>query len=261
MAPVLERFDCDAQMFEEAEPMWEALEERRPDLMIVDAESIADADRLEAFIDTLNEGQPPVPLVVLLSRWDEDARRRLFEAGADDYLVEPLLAGEVGARLSRLLAEQRRTADDETNREQATVDLQRASASFDAPLSVLVCDDESMIHRVLRASFERKGWFVSEALDGAQALEMVERDDFDVLVFDLSLPFKNGFELLEALRERVSDGRPRRLVLSAEQQPESVLRAFELGADDVVKKPVDPEVLTARIERLMRLLSTERVDG
>jgi DNA-binding response OmpR family regulator len=152
-----------------------------------------------------------------------------------------------------LAMDQESTERAETNEQPAAVEpLFGSQRPAGAPLSVLVADAEEMVQRVLRSAFERRGWFVCQAADGREALECVERDRFDLLVLDLNLAFINGFELLDALNQRPVERRARAVVLSAQTQPEPVLRAFELGADDFVEKPVNPEILIARIERLIR---------
>jgi PleD family two-component response regulator len=128
----------------------------------------------------------------------------------------------------------------------------RPQVGPDSPLSILVADAEPMIQRVLRSAFERRGWAVSTVSNGREAMQEFDKQTFDLVVFDLNLPFKNGFELLEDLGGEASVRRPHMIVLSAEKQHESVLRAFELGADDFVSKPVNPDILVARIVRLKR---------
>lgn len=121
-----------------------------------------------------------------------------------------------------------------------------------APLSILTADGDAVIQRILRTAFERRGWFVCQAADGREALEFVEAEQFDLFVLDLNLAFINGFELLVALRKLPKNRRARAVVISAQTQPEPVLRAFELGADDFVDKPLIPEILIARIDRLFK---------
>lgn len=121
-----------------------------------------------------------------------------------------------------------------------------------APLSVLVADGEEMVQRVLRATLERRGWFVCRANDGREALDFLQAEHFDLVLLDLNLAFINGFEVLGALGQMPANGRARAVVMSAQTQSAPVVRAFELGADDFVHKPLVPEILIARIDRLVQ---------
>lgn len=121
-----------------------------------------------------------------------------------------------------------------------------------APLAILTADGDPVIQRILRTVFERRGWFVCQVSDGREALDALQAERFELVVLDLTLAYLNGFELLDALGSRPAPARPRTVVLSAQTQPEPVLRAFELGADDFVAKPLVPEILVARIERLFK---------
>lgn len=251
---VLEQTGLELRRFAELDAMWSALASSSPAALLIGGEHLAGPGGVETFFEELEQRRSErFAVLPVVTEVDLELRRRLFRAGADDYLVAPPLAAEITARVAAHLPADNTADRAEGDRRPPPIPLPNRTASVDADLSVLVCDDEAMIHRVLRAAFERKGWSVAEALDGSEALEKLDDESFDLVVFDLSLPFKNGFELLETLADRHGPGRPWRVVLSAERQHDSVLRAFELGADEVVEKPVDPEVLVARIERLLRL--------
>lgn len=137
----------------------------------------------------------------------------------------------------------------------APAELKRAEG---APLAVLTADGDAVVQRLLRTIFERRGWFVCQAVDGREALEFMKTEPFDLFVFDLNLAFINGFELLDALGKRPALAQSFAVVISAQSQPEPVLRAFELGADDFVDKPLIPEILVARIDRLFKRAQMRR---
>lgn len=110
---------------------------------------------------------------------------------------------------------------------------------------VLVVDDEPSLLFLSRLSLELAGHEVTEAANGAAALEQIARADFDVVVTDLMMPVLDGNELLRLLR---SDERTRALpvvVYSSVDRP-------EVEADAVVKKPSAPDDLTGVVERLLR---------
>lgn len=245
---IAKKEEIDSQRFDDAQGLRAAIADETPAAVVVDTRAI---DDLSALVEACRR-RPDAPAVLALT--DEvspAARRRLYDAGVDDYLPTPLVAREVLGRLGAAMgAAGRRPGGAGSGPPPAPVARVRKLAER-APLSVLVADAEPMVQRVLRATFERRGWFVSQAADGREALQLAGEHGFDLVVMELSLPFKNGFELLDELGGAASAHRPRMVVASAETQQDSVLRAFELGADDFVSKPVDPEVLVARIERLI----------
>lgn len=248
----LEEVGAPYERFERADVLIEALAERRPEVVLVTTNMFGQPDGLEVFVDRLRRsGSARVPVVAITDDGSVEMRRRMFKAGIDDFVLEPVVASELITRVDsqlRLNSGAGQFADVEADGAGAVF----AGEQPDGPLSVLVADAEKMVHRVLRASFERRGWFVAEANDGSEATDLLDEHEFDLVVFDLNLPFKNGFELLGELGGAAASKRPRLVVLSAEKQQESVLRAFELGADDFVSKPVNPDILVARIERLVR---------
>lgn len=261
---VLDGRGLEVQRFAGLDQLLEALEERAPVLLLVDADVLGASDGLEAFVEQLRgEHEARFPTLVVTDQLGEEWRRRLYRAGVDDWVAKPVVVAELQARVLAQLARHsgdKRASNESDGNESVDNKPVGTVTRLDSPLSVLVCDDDGMIHRVLRSAFERRGWFVSEARDGREALDMAAEHDFDVAVFDLNLPYANGFELLDAFADMGAGGPSRSIVLSAERQPESVLRVFRLGADDFVGKPVNPDILVARMQRLIRPSKKERRD-
>ncbi|MCA9517860.1 MAG: response regulator, partial [Myxococcales bacterium] len=86
---------------------------------------------------------------------------------------------------------------------------------------------------------------------GVEALGLLRRDGADVLLLDLNLPHKNGFEILEELGP-AGTASLRVIVMSEQVQDDKIIRAFSLGAHDFVQKPLNPRVVVSRIQRLLR---------
>ena len=118
------------------------------------------------------------------------------------------------------------------------------------PLRVLVVDDEPPIRRFLRTSLTAQGYDVTEAEDGARALEEMRRRPPDLLVLDLGLPVLDGLEVIRRLR---GDGITAPIiVLSSRADEAGKVEALDLGADDYVTKPFGMDELLARIRTAMR---------
>jgi two-component system KDP operon response regulator KdpE len=114
---------------------------------------------------------------------------------------------------------------------------------------ILVVDDEPQIRRFLRLGLEGHGYAVLEATTADAALRVAVAEQPELVVLDLGLPDREGFEVLSALREW---SRVPVLVLSVRNREGEKVRAFDLGADDYVVKPFGMAELLARIKAALR---------
>jgi two-component system, OmpR family, KDP operon response regulator KdpE len=114
---------------------------------------------------------------------------------------------------------------------------------------ILVVDDEPQIRKFLRLGLEGHGYGVLEAESAAAALREAVAHQPELVVLDLGLPDREGFEVLSALREW---SRVPVLVLSVRSREGEKVRAFDLGADDYVVKPFGMPELLARIRAALR---------
>jgi two-component system, OmpR family, KDP operon response regulator KdpE len=119
-----------------------------------------------------------------------------------------------------------------------------------APLRILVVDDEPAIRRFLRTSLTAQGYQIIEAETAKAALEAMRRNQPDVLVLDLGLPDRDGFEVIQELRGAGS-ALPI-IVLSSRADEAGKVRALDLGADDYVTKPFGVDELLARVRAALR---------
>jgi DNA-binding response OmpR family regulator len=115
---------------------------------------------------------------------------------------------------------------------------------------ILVADDEPHIRAVVRAYLEREGYEVIEAADGDAALEHGRNAGLDLLVLDVMLPGRSGFDVLRALRSEGSSVGV--LMLTARDEVIDRVAGLELGADDYVTKPFEPREVVARVGAILR---------
>ena len=118
------------------------------------------------------------------------------------------------------------------------------------PLKILVVDDEPAIRRFLRTSLTAHGYQITEAAEGAAALQAMQQGAMDIVVLDLGLPKLDGFEVIKSLRE--SGASVPIIVLSSRTDEAGKVRALDLGADDYVTKPFGVDELLARIRAALR---------
>jgi class 3 adenylate cyclase len=113
--------------------------------------------------------------------------------------------------------------------------------------AILVVDDDAVSRSMLSRRLEANGHRVTTARDGAEGLALVRSEDFDVVLLDVVMPAVDGYRMLEELK---SEPRLRHLpvvMVTAVDDIESAVRCIELGADDYLAKPIDPVLLTARV--------------
>jgi len=118
---------------------------------------------------------------------------------------------------------------------------------------ILVVDDEPRIVDVVRAYLEREGHRVETAGDGDRALEAAETVDPDLIVLDVMLPGKSGFDVLRTLRSRGQQTPV--ILLTARDDVIDRVAGLELGADDYVVKPFEPREIVARVGAVLRRLA------
>ena len=112
---------------------------------------------------------------------------------------------------------------------------------------ILVVDDQPANLRVVGALLERNGYAVASASNGPDALSAARSAPPDLVLLDMMMPGMDGFELLAALKEEPGMRLVPAIFLTAAQDRELLLRAFEAGAVDYVTKPFIPEELLARV--------------
>lgn len=115
--------------------------------------------------------------------------------------------------------------------------------------TVLVVDDEPPILRFVRSSLSAEGYRVITAGDATGALASVSADKPDLVILDLGLPDRSGFEVISTIRRQSSVPI---IVLSARNDERSKVDAFDLGADDYVSKPFGIPELIVRIRAALR---------
>lgn len=126
--------------------------------------------------------------------------------------------------------------------------LLNAEALKDRP-KVLLVEDDQRLSELVRSYLQSNGFQVSVEYRGDRVFERVQGERPDLVVLDLGLPGQSGFEVCKALRNANSVPI---LILTARNSDIDHVLGLELGADDFVTKPVEPRVLIARIQALLR---------
>ena len=116
---------------------------------------------------------------------------------------------------------------------------------------ILVAEDDPVTSRFIVSLLEEKGYDVEVASDGESAVARAVEIRPDLIVSDLVMPYRDGFELLRAIRNDDRVKRTPLILLSMRDREEDIVRGFESGADDYVVKPFNAREFLARVRKLL----------
>jgi diguanylate cyclase (GGDEF)-like protein len=202
---------------------------------------LPDAKDEEAVDYCLEKG---LPVIVLTASYDEETRERLISKNVVDYIIErdQGYAGELVASVRRILRNMHH--------------------------KVLIVDDSSFHRKFLDRLMKSQQFIVLEAEDGEQGLQMFkDHPDINLIIADYDMPKMDGFQMLNAIREKHGKDEVTFIMLSGESNEDIVPRILKHGANDYVKKPFNREEFLCRInmnldnmEMLHRLKSVAYFD-
>lgn len=121
-------------------------------------------------------------------------------------------------------------------------------------MKILLVEDEEKLLETIKEGLVHSGYAVDTALDGEEGSFMTFTNDYDLIILDINLPQKDGFEILKEVRAR--DREVNIIMLTALSDIDYRVRGFDLGANDYVLKPFHFEELKARIRSLLRRKTT-----
>jgi class 3 adenylate cyclase len=119
--------------------------------------------------------------------------------------------------------------------------------SSPAPGAILIADDNRVNRLLLARGLEQEGHSITFAEHGGEALELLRKQPFDLLLLDVLMPELDGYEVLAELKDDTHLRDIPVIVTSALDELDSVVRCLEMGAEDYLTKPVNPALLSARI--------------
>jgi two-component system alkaline phosphatase synthesis response regulator PhoP len=117
---------------------------------------------------------------------------------------------------------------------------------------ILVVDDDREIVRLMRGYLEQAGYLVLEAYDGQTAMHTLQSERPDLLLLDLMLPDRDGWDITRAIRAHPHLANTPIIMLTARVEDVDKILGLELGADDYVTKPFNPREVVARVNALFR---------
>lgn len=118
-------------------------------------------------------------------------------------------------------------------------------------MKILICDDDEALVSMVRFKLSREDLGeVTKAGDGREAKALLKAEKFDLVITDIHMPFHSGLEITAFIRNELRQSTPI-IILSAEGLEDTVLQAFEIGANDFITKPFSPAELAVRVKRIL----------
>lgn len=114
---------------------------------------------------------------------------------------------------------------------------------------ILVVDDEEALRTVLGSELEGEGYAVQMAGDGDEAIKILEKDTFDLILLDIKMPTVDGFEVLKFVKQHQPATKV--IMLTGFADLKNAIESKKLGAEDFVSKPYDLVDLLTTVERVL----------
>lgn len=118
-------------------------------------------------------------------------------------------------------------------------------------MKILIAEDEPLMLMAIVAKLKGDGYEVTGTTDGREALKAIEENLPDLIITDILMPYTSGLELIGIVKSNPATNIPV-IVLSGIGEEETVMEAFQLGADDFLSKPFNPTELSVRVRRLLK---------
>lgn len=119
------------------------------------------------------------------------------------------------------------------------------------PSKILIADDDSTIRRFIATLLADRGYEIHEAEDGEQAVKMAESVRPDLMMLDLIMPYRDGFDVLHDLKRQEETSRFPIIIMSVKNREDEIVKGLNLGADDYVVKPFNSLELAVRVRKLL----------
>ena len=198
-----------------------------------------------------------IPIVLVTAFGGTEFEIKGLEAGADEFLNKPVNKTELLARTKSLLRlrqykEQIKTRTCSMNSITCqNKDNEIVENEIDLP-SILIVEDNKIDAKLLQRYLQGEPYQIKFAKDGEEAISRAQQERIDVILLDLILPNKNGFEVCSYLKEMESTQNIQIVAITGLSDLDSKLKGIELGVDDYLIKPVNMHILRTRVKSLVK---------
>ena len=241
--------------------LWHRAANGRPYALVLLDARMPDADGLAVAAKIRERAEFAATRIILLTSGERPGdSARVRELRIDAQLLKPVQQDELLEAIYRVLRmdEGRRMKDERDRVSASDSSFLLPPSSF--PLHILVAEDNELSAQVLEQSLTRQGHRVQLSSNGREVLALAEQGGFDLLLLDVHMPELDGFQVVQAVRERelTTGGHLPIIALTARSRKEDRERCLAAGMDDFQTKPIRPADLLAAIDRILRTHSSRR---
>jgi len=124
--------------------------------------------------------------------------------------------------------------------------------------TILIVEDEKDINELIQYNLEKEGFRVVSTKNGEDALRLLDRELFHLIILDIMLPGMDGLELCKLIKQNERIKNIPVVMLTAKGEESDIVVGLQIGADDYITKPFSPKVLVARIKAVLRRLADKQ---
>ena len=132
-------------------------------------------------------------------------------------------------------------------------EYRKLTSSKTEPKTILVIEDDETMRRAMARIFESDGHQVKTVADGTQLSKVLDDQPIDIIILDVGLPWINGFELAQLLKEHKELKQIPLIFISGKKTDRDIKRGFEVGADDYITKPFNIDHMKKSVETLLKI--------
>lgn len=122
---------------------------------------------------------------------------------------------------------------------------------------ILVIEDEPTLFKLMDRKLKKAGYVTVWAKDGEEALELLKKEKPDLVLADVMIPYINGLDVLKQAKEDPDTCDIPFILLSAKSQDADILAGLELGSEDYITKPFNPDEVLIKVQRILKRTKTE----
>jgi|GEM_PF-703920 len=219
-----------------------ALKKKKPYQLVITDEQMPQMRGLELcqYIRKMEE-YTSMPIIILSSIDIKGSRQKAKEIGVDRYLVRPVRQSKLYNIIVEVLSRSQQKA--ETEEEEATLQ----------GLKVLLVEDNPVNQKIALILLQKQGWKVKVASNGKEAVEMTEKEEFDLILMDVQMPEMDGVTATKIIRERekLADKHTPIIALTAHAFEEDRQRCLKAGMDAYITKPIEIKTLLETVKRVL----------
>ncbi|MDQ6469853.1 response regulator transcription factor [Flavobacterium sp. LHD-80] len=119
-------------------------------------------------------------------------------------------------------------------------------------MRIVLAEDNDILRKSLSFFLESKGFTVDQFSDGKDALDAIEKNNYDIILTDINMPGISGMEITQYVRETLKSDIPI-IILTSSGVEQTELDSFDIGANEFIAKPISPAVLLVRINKLLKI--------